>query len=363
MGLGIIITVNGVPDAELAQASRVEVYERLGETTHFNIYYPEDISDGDLNRLKDNRLGPGAVISILADVNDTQECLVKGHVYSQQIHLEHGGEGSSVLVKGADTSITMDRVFQSVVWADVTDSDAVTSIFGNYGLVADVFTTNARHLEDKHSLVQRETDLRFIRRLARRNGCYCWITSDAAGVETAHFKQPQLEGEPVAELSINFQSPNIQSFDISWNTERPTSVEGLQLDLNTKNNLDGQLAQTPQSLLGSLSLQAITGDVRTMQVSAPADDAGNLQARSQGALIEADWFVQASCRTSLHQFGKLLHAHTIVNVKGAGSRHSGKYLVAAVRHIIDPSAHVMEVKLVRNGWEEAATGGIGGGIF
>ncbi len=350
MGLGIAITVDGVQDPELENASGVEVHERMGEATTYMIRYPVDISEGDMTLLGDGRIDAGSKLSVLVPIEETTHCLVKGPVYSQNIHLQHGGEGSSVVVSGADTSIVMDRETKSAVWSDVADSDAVLAILGNYGLLPDVEPSNARHLETKHSLVQRGTDLRFIRQLARRNGCLFWITCDATGIETAHFKRPPIDGSEEAELIINLESPNLASIDISWDVERPTSVEGLQLNLNDKTNIEGGSAQTPQTILGDAGLRAITGDIRSVHVSAPSDDAGDMLARCEGALIEADWFIRASCDTSLNRLGGLVRAHSIVNVRGAGSRHSGKYFVAGVRHIIDASAHRMELELLRNGW-------------
>ena len=61
-------------------------------------------------------------------------------------------------------------------------------------------------------------------------------------------------------------------------------------------------------------------------------------------------FIRATCETSLPTLGKLVRAHTVVEVKGAGSRYSGKYLVSGVRHKIDAEAHKMSIELVRNGW-------------
>ncbi|HRI60015.1 MAG TPA: hypothetical protein PK228_09840, partial [Saprospiraceae bacterium] len=294
-------------------------------------------------------------------VDGQMECLVKGPVCSQQIHIEHGGPGSRLEVKGADSSIKMDRELQSKVWANVTDGEAVMAIAGTYGLIPDVATTKTRHLEMKHSLVQRETDLRFIRRLARRNGCYFWISCLAPGIETAHFQRPDLDSQPAADIYINYNNPHIESLDIHWDAERPTSVEGKQLDLNTKKEVNGGVDQTPQKILGNKSLLDITGDTRSMHVTAPSDDAGNMQARSEGALIESDWFIRANCTTSLYRLGKLVRAHDIVNIIGAGSRHSGPYLVAGVRHIIDAATHLMEIELVRNGWQDGP-GGLGGSL-
>jgi hypothetical protein len=244
----------------------------------------------------------------------------------------------------------MDRELKSVVWADVTDSDAVSGILGNYGYTPDVETTDAAHLEDKHSLVQRDTDLRFVRRLARRNGFLFWVTCNSAGMETAHFKRPPVDESAETELVINLDSPGIQTLDITWDVERPTGIEGKQLDLNTKSDLDGAVGQTPQEILGDSGLKEITGDVRSVHVSAPADDAGDMRARGEGALIEADWFIQATCSTSLGTLGTLVRSHTIIEIRGAGSRHSGKYFVAGVRHTMDTVSHRMEIELIRNGW-------------
>jgi hypothetical protein len=350
MGLGTIIAVNGTPDEELSQATGVEVYESMGKTTGYSIRYDVDISEGDIPLLIDGQLDAGSELSILVPVEDSIISLVKGPVHGHKIHLEHGGACSWLEVKGSDSSIKMDREFKSVVWADSRDSDAVSSILGNYGYVPDVQTTNAGHPENKHTLVQRDTDLRFVRRLARRNGFLFWITSDSTGIETAHFKRPPIDGTAETQLVINLDSPAIQTLDITWDVERPTSIEGKQLDLNTKTDLDGAVGQTPQRILGNTGLKDITRDTRSVHVSAPADDAGDMQARGEGALIEADWFIQATCSTSLGTLETLVHSHTIIEIRGAGSRHSGTYFVSGVRHVIDAASHKMEIELVRNGW-------------
>lgn len=350
MGLGAAIAVNGTADEELAGAVLIEVSERSGEATTYRIDYDIDIHEGDLPFLVDGRLDPGSELSILVPTAGETRCLVKGPVHGQQIHIKHGGAGSMLTIVGADTSIVMDRETRTVQWADVTDSDVVNSILANYGYTPDVETTSAGHFTDKHALIQRDSDLRLVQRLARRNGFLFWITCDGLGVETAHFKRPPLDGESETELIINLDSPTIESLDITWDVERPTSVIGLQLDLNSLTDIDGGVAVSPQTVLGDRGLPAITGDTRSVHLLAPADDAGNLQARGNGLLTEADWFIRATCETTLHGLGGLVRAHTLVNVRGAGSRYSGTYFVSAVRHRIDAAAHHMAVTLLRNGW-------------
>lgn len=350
MGLGISIAVNGSPDAELAEAALVEVEESMGQATTYRLHYAVDISEGDLPLPADSRLNGGSELSILAPAESGRQCLVKGPVTGQNITLQHGGAGSTLVVHGSDTTIIMDREAKSQVWAGLTDSDAVTAILGNYGYAPDVQSTAAGHFEDKHTLIQRGTDLYFTKMLARRNGFLFWVTCDEFGIETAHFKRPPLDDISDVELIINLDSPNIQQLNIDWDVERPTSVEALQLDLNSKTDINGSVSTTPQTLLGDSGLADITGDTRSQYLAAPSDDAGDLTSRGQGALIESDWFIRANCQANFNVLRQLVRAHTVVNVRGAGSRHSGNYFVSGVRHLIDAVTHKMEIKLIRNGW-------------
>jgi hypothetical protein len=127
-------------------------------------------------------------------------------------------------------------------------------------------------------------------------------------------------------------------------------VVAAQLNLNDKSNIDGGVSSSPLTPLGTQSLSDITGDTRSAHLHAPADDSGDLTARGQGALIEDDWFIRASGQTSVNSLGDILCTNSIVNVRGVGTRHSGKYYVASVHHTIDPSAHYMQFELIRNGW-------------
>lgn len=350
MNSNIAIVLNGVTDSELTQASSVEVSEHAGQTSTFNLRYGLDILDGNLPYLIDNRLDAGSEISVLVSIDNSSHCLIKGPVHGHNIHIEHGGGGSSLDVRGSDTSIKMDRESQSVVWKDLTDSDAVQSIISKYGYTPDVETTSAGHYENKHSLIQRESDLSFIRRLARRNGFYFWITFDSTGIETAHFRRSQLGVSPATQLIINLDSPTLATLDINWDVERPTSIKGLQLDLNAKSDINLLVQKTPQTILGDAGLIDITGDTRSVHLSAPANDAGDLQSRGEGALIEADWFIQAMCQTTVAKIGSIIRPYTIVELRGLGSRHSGKYFVSGVTHTIDAIEHKMYIQLMRNGW-------------
>lgn len=346
----LAILVGDTADAQLAQASVVEVLERMGEPTTFRMRYEVDIAAGDLPMLTDGRLNPGSVIQILSLKDNVADCLVKGPVHGQQIRLLHGGTGSYVDVLGSDTSIMMDREVKAKVWDAVRDSDVFGQIVAPYGFVTDSQDTPSVHAEAKHTLVQHDSDLRFVRRLARRNGCLFWVSTNAAGLQTAHFRRPPLDGPPAAKLVINLGSPNLNELDISWDVERPSSATGWELDLSDKSQIDGGVTRSPQKVLGGKGLLDITGDTRTTLITSPVDDAGDLKSRSEASLIESDFFLTVTGETTVHALGSILHAHTIAELQGTGTRHSGPYFVSSVRHLIDAATHRMEFELVRNGW-------------
>ncbi|CAN5744302.1 hypothetical protein BH09MYX1_BH09MYX1_08460 [soil metagenome] len=351
MGLGATIVSSAGSSDDLADASWVEVHERMGEPTTFRLRFDVDLDDGEVDWVSDERLSVGSTLKITTSVGELSECLVKGPVHAQRIHLAHGGEGSLVEVRGTDALVEMDREAQSHQWKDATDSEVVEQILQKYGLTADVASTKSKHQEDKHTLIQRESDLGFVRRLARRNGYLFWLTFDSEGTAgTAHFKRPPLDGAATTKLSINVDTPNIDEIQIEWDVERPTSFEASHVDLNDKKTLDGSTKKSPLTALGDRDLASITGDKRSMFLAAPIDEAGDLVARTEGAVIESSWFVRATCSTNLEALGSIVHAHSVVELEGAGSRHSGKYFVASVKHTIDPVLHLMEIELVRNAW-------------
>lgn len=352
MGLGATIKASSGSSDELGEAAWVEVHERMGEPTTYRARFEIDIGKGDISRLTAKELDVGTDLTITTSVGGKKSCLVKGPVHGQRIRLAHGGSGSTLEVCGTDSSIKMDRQARTHQWKE-SDSDVVQSIVKGYGFSTDISSTDAKHEEDKHTLVQRESDLGFVRRLARRNGCLFWITCDEKGsTETAHFKRAPLDGSSTAKLSINVKTPSIHELHIEWDAERPTSFEATQLTLEKKEKIDASKKKMPLRALGDSDLKAITNDTRSMYLVAPADEAGELGARSDGALIESSWFIRASCETNVQALGAIVRAHTIVELEGAGKRHSGKYFVAGVKHTIDPVLHKMDIELVRNAWSK-----------
>lgn len=349
MTLGAAILPNGLPDPTVPVPVSVQVVEALHRPTTYRLRYDLASADGDFPLLTSDVLGPESELAVMVMVGMIPSFLVFGPVMRQEIAVHNGVSGSTLEVVGGDLSIGMDREDKAKIWSNVTDSLAVITVLAQYKLVPDVTQTTTLHTELKHVLVQRETDLRFVRRLARRNGFWFWITSEAPAVNVAHFKRPTF-GSTDVELKLNGPEVNVERVDIEWNTERPVKASLKQLNLIDKSVIDGTVPQSPLTGLADQGLADVVSETRQAHLAVPVDDSGDLTARSEAMLIDAGWFVSARLTTRLSLLKKLVRAHTVVELSGVGSRHSGKYVVSRVVHDIDPQDHVMTIDLLRNGW-------------
>jgi len=351
MGVGVTIEVNGQLSNDLASPAVVEVMEMADGIAHFSIAYSVSVEGNTIPILQDTRLDPGSIVGLYVTTDQGRECLIKGPVSSQNIKLIKGGDGSVVEIKGYDESLLMETESKTAAWSGTTDSDVVSSILSQYGFATNTEATNFTHSENRHVLLQRDTDLQFIRQLANRNGYMFWLRTDGAGISTGHFRRPDLSASSSVDLGIINQAPNIDELNIQWDVRRPASIASRQLDLNQKTDLLGDVQQSPLSLLSDKGLLSVAGNIaRTELLNVVSDDAGELVASSESALIDAGWFIQASCIATLEVIKKLLRPHMIVNIQGAGNRHNGKYFVNSIKHVLTESAHTMELELLRNSW-------------
>lgn len=352
MSLGAAILPDALPDPTMPVPSSVQVVEALHQPTTYRLRYQFNSADGDFPLLKDRHLEPEKQLAVMVMVNMVPKFLVFGPVVRQDIVIVNGGAGSTLEVVGGDLCFAMDREDKAKVWNNVTDSLAAIAVFAqpDYLLVPDVEQTTTLHTEFTHSLVQRESDLRFVRRLARRNGFWFWITTEAPMVNVAHFKRFSSGGAPDVELRLNVAEANVEQVSISWDSERPVAASLKQLSLADKSVIGASVPRSPLAGLAARALGDVVNKPRSAHIAVPVDDSGSLTARAEALLIDSGWFVSARVVARLSVLKKLVRAHAVARLQGAGSRHSGDYVVARVVHDIDPEDHVMTIDLIRNAW-------------
>src|SRR5437764_873728 len=80
------------------------------------------------------------------------------------------GGSSKLTVKAIDRTLELDLEEKVVAWPGTSESGIAEAIFGSYGLSTKVEDTSAGPDPDVHVLIQRATDLAFLRALATKWG-------------------------------------------------------------------------------------------------------------------------------------------------------------------------------------------------
>ncbi len=344
MSIGVLVAGLTGP---IAGVQQVEVLESLGQPTRYRIRIAADIDDGDIPALADGAIDPGSLLVVMT----AGESLVRGPVTGQRAFLSGVGEGSYVDILGGDRLLELDKEERLESWSLMRASDVVSMLTLTRGMLADVESTGTTYGPTTHDLIQRGTDLDFLQQLARRNGMLLWLTANALGIETVHFKKPPVTDSPAAVLSIHLPLSAFDQLSIAWDADRPTSVTAAGLDVGNLSTVDASVQQSPLGAMASKRLATIADGPRTALALAPGDDAAAMTGTGDSLLMDADLFVTATATTNLSRVGQPLHAHTVVKLDGLGSRHSGTWLVSQVRHLIDATTHRMECTFLRNGWE------------
>ena len=354
------------------QMTSLEVEDNIDLPAAFQLQLPVSRSgSGGLTFADDDAFQPFAGFAVVVSVEGQDPaCIFDGFVLSHKLHIETGTTNASLQVWGQDASVLMNLEEKVKEFVNATDAKAANTIFEDHGITAapeNLLDESPSHPESGHTLMQRGTDIQFLRRLAKRTGKFVRVTcDDLPGVRTGYFAKPSLDAEPVLKLILNDPDNwNVNALDIEWDIMRPSTVRARQTLFNdaSPDGVSGDATDSGLPPLDDRDLAAFAGRPVTVLLAAPVDDAGELLQRSQAVLRDAGWFVHCEGEADIARLNQVIRAGTIVEIAGIGSVHSGKYLVWSVRHTITQDAHKMRFVLARNAVGPApAGGGILGGL-
>jgi phage protein D len=248
-------------------------------------------------------------------------------------------------------------------WPGKSDSDIASDIFNKYQLTPDVQTTTVTHQEKQSTILQRESDIQFLKRLARRNGYECGVTGT-----TGYFGKPNLTGTPLPALAAHFaDDTNLNSFDVDWNVLLPAGFEMDEIDFLTKQTLTASATQSSQTLLGSQcpgQLQIPNGaQSKVFLRHLVATGVPEMTAMVNGAADDAQWFIEGRGEVDGNKYDSLLHVRQRVPIKGVGESFSGMYYLTSVKHKYTVDRFVMNFTARRNATgSQASDFGGGGGL-
>jgi hypothetical protein len=310
---------------------------------------------GDLRYVGDPTFAPGTPISLVATpLGQSAQCVFDGYALAWKLHLDRATTASTLEVWAQDASWLMNIDEKVLEWSGQTDGQVANAIFESYGFAvakANTADDSPAHQQADHTLLQRDTDLRFLRGLARRSGKILRVTCTATpGIRTGVFVTPQISAAPAATISlVDPAAWDVDTLDFAWDVMRPTEVQTSQIsfDDSSGGGVPGDTDSSGLAPMDALDLASYSGHNGTALLTAAADPP-ELPQRATGLLREAGWLVRCEGTVDAERIGTLLRVGTVVTIEGAGTLHSGNWFVWSVRHVITQDAYRMRFTFVRN---------------
>src|SRR5207302_10542171 len=122
--------------------------------------------DGDYDFPNEPALAPFAGLAVVATPpGGPAQCIFDGCVLSHRLHVGSGTTGSTLTVWGQDSSWLMNLEEKVREFVDMTDAQVAEQIFSEYNVTPpdeNAQDDSLSHTEDKHSLMQRASDIQFL---------------------------------------------------------------------------------------------------------------------------------------------------------------------------------------------------------
>lgn len=320
--------------------------------------------DGEWSFLDDDRFSLFNKVTIYIGFEEGEVTpVLEGYITHLAPHFDPLEELCYLEVRGMDPTCLMNLEEKHVTWSDQSHSDIASAIFDTYGITPDVKDAPTMHIADGNVLVQRGTDIHFLKELAARNGFDCYVSVNDSGKVTGYFKPYPLDSSPLPPLAVHFESEtNVQFVDIQVTANKPLSLGGRQLSLEDKSLEQVKVTDYSHDLLGNESLADIVQG-KVDELSAPVEggsrvyqsgrvflDTEEYEKTLQGYQNRYGWFIKARGIVNAEVYGAAIRTRRIVPVKGMGTRYSGNYLVSLVKHVIAQGHYEQHVELIRNAW-------------
>ena len=305
--------------------------------------------DGQWTNLDESHVSIWKPIVIKAGFEDNFEELLTGYITQIKPDFGSNPEEAMLEIWGMDASVMLDREEKLFAWPDLTDSEIATKIFSEHQLTPSVADTEIVHEEKISTIIQRETDMQFLKRLALRNGYECYVQGS-----TGFFRPMDLEADPQPVISVHFgEDTNASNFKLTVDGMSPANVAMYQLERNSKEIQEVNISSSDYTPLGESDSANLLGEGMTPgQLFIGRNGAYGLEEMTrlcQGLYHKADWFVQAEVEVHANDYNHVIMPRKAITVRGVGEKFSGIYYVSRVKHVFTPDGYTQFVTLQRNG--------------
>jgi hypothetical protein len=279
------------------------------------------------------------------------EVLIDGVITHQQVTPSNEPGRSTLTVTGKDVSVMLDLEEKNEQFPNQTDQIIVTQILARYaiyGLVPAPAPTTDVPIEIERIPRQHETDLRFVQRLAQRNGYVFYVEPVTFGVNNAYWGPETRASLPQPALSTNMgHYTNVKSLNFANDAFSPVGTQGTFVEPISKT----AIPIPPLPSLKVPPLAAVPATPRRTQLMRQTanQNASSAAVAAVAAATNAPDAVTGQGELDAVRYGYVLRARKLVGVRGAGLNYDGLYYVRRVSHRISRGTYTQSFTLSREG--------------
>jgi hypothetical protein len=297
---------------------------------------------------------------------DIPKAIINGYITNQRVLYDDEGGASVMEITGMDATLLMNLQEKVISWPMPNDGAVAAAIFAQYAILPMVSPSLPFNVDPTDMTVQRGTDIRFLRRLAQRNGFECFVQPQPqSGMDIGYFGPPSnIPGTQEAVLNVKMGAQtNVSEFKIRYDMVKPTMAVSAGVDVMTRAPVAAFSivpVVTPPPVGGlyplgvPMGVQDATGRAllgphpppmvlpsQTGQMSLPG-----LAVVTQAISNRSSWAIAAEGTAGAD--AGVLYAGRTVNIRGLGLAFNGAYYVTRVSHVFDCGAYTQKFEARRN---------------
>lgn len=352
----MLLTGTGVPlpvSRELLDALvAVEVHSEVKSGNGFQLTFTLAHSGpGHFGVLDDGELAAGTRTVIAVVMGILPVVLIDGVVTRHDFAPGDAPGSAKLTVTGRDLTYLMDQVERNKPFANRPDMLIFTEIisaYAQYGLIPLPSPTTDVPIELRRTPRQSESDLKFVQRLAERNGFVFYLDYTTIGVSTAYFGPENRLGVPQPAIGVNMgEAADARNVRFAFDSSAPVGTSGTFVEPLSKTAL-------PVPTLPSLKVPPLAASPAAPVRTEIARDTANrdpVQAALAvlSASAKAPDAVSGSCELETIAYGAIVQPRKLIGLRGVGLTYDGVYKVTGVVHALTKGSYTQRVSFSREG--------------